>query len=235
MNRQRLIADNLARIRGQIADAAEASGRTAADITLVAVTKYVGADFVQDLVECGCRDLGESRPQQLWEKTAAIDCADVRWHMIGHLQRNKVARTLPMVSMIHSLDSQRLMQAVNSAAEARRATSVGLLEINISGDESKHGWDPEELPALLARMNEFPHVTVDGLMAMASREGGLDRAQRDFAALRELRDSLQLRCPETVRLDQLSMGMSGDFTVAIRGGATIVRVGSALFEGVETD
>lgn len=232
MNRLRLIRDNLDRVHEQVADAAQARGRTAAPVTLVVVTKYVSAEVVQDLVQLGCRDLGESRPQQLWDKTALIKNSEVNWHMIGHLQRNKVQRTVPLVKLIHSLDSLRLMHTINSAAAAHHQQVHGLLEVNISGDETKHGWHPEELLPLLEKMNRFPHLSVRGMMAMASRTGGLDQARRDFVKLRDLRDRCQAQASNTMRLDHLSMGMSRDFTVAIEEGATIVRVGSAVFTGV---
>jgi pyridoxal phosphate enzyme (YggS family) len=222
------IAENVARVRGRIADAAARSGRPASQITLVAVTKYVSAAMVRPLIAAGCIDLGESRPQQLWEKAAALGDLPVRWHLIGHLQRNKVRRTLPLVTMIHSVDSPRLLAAIE---EEPAATLPVLLEVNISGETAKQGLAPEAIESFLAQAAGCRNVTIRGLMGMAGLEGGLDTARRDFAALRELRDRLRPRCPAGVTLDELSMGMSGDFEVAIEEGATIVRVGSALFEG----
>ena len=229
------IAENLAVVRGRIAEAAARSGRAADEITLVAVTKYVSADVTRLLVEAGCRELGESRPQSLWEKAAALACLPVRWHMVGHLQRNKVHRTLPLVAMIHSIDSRRLLEAVDQEClpHPEPARLPVLLEVNISGEESKGGFAPDDAERLLAELPRYPHVSVQGLMCMAALEGGLDEARRDFAALRELRDRLRGQCPPGVTLRELSMGMSGDFHVAIEEGATIVRVGSALFEGIE--
>jgi PLP dependent protein len=223
------IADNVAQVRGRIADAAARSGRTAGQITLVAVTKYVSADMVRPLAAAGCLDLGESRPQQLWEKAAALADLPIRWHLVGHLQRNKVRRTLPLVSMIHSVDSPRLLAAID--AECSRPLPV-LLEVNTSGEAAKHGFPPETIEPFLAELAGYRNVAVRGLMCMASLEGGLDTARRDFAALRELRDRLRTNCPPGVAINELSMGMSGDFEVAIEEGATIVRIGSALFEGV---
>ncbi len=225
----RRIAENVARVREQIADAAGRSGRTADRITLVAVTKYVSADMVRPLAAAGCADLGESRPQQLWEKAAALADLPVRWHMIGHLQRNKIRRTLPLAAMIHSIDSVRLLSAI----EEEQAPPVPvLLEVNISGEEAKHGFQPEAIEPLLAELAAYRRVAVRGLMCMAGLEGGLDAARRDFAALRALRDRLRPRCPPGMAMDELSMGMSGDFEAAIEEGATLVRIGSALFEGV---
>jgi pyridoxal phosphate enzyme (YggS family) len=226
------LAENVAAVRGRIAAAAARSGRSAGDVLLVAVTKYVGPDVARALLGAGCDVLGESRPQQLWQKAAALENLPIRWHIVGHLQRNKVARTVPLVEMIESADSLRLLVAIDrTAAELGRRVPV-LLEVNTSGEESKHGLAPGDAGPLLEQLPPLAHVEVRGLMCMASLEGGLDAARRDFAALRTLRDRLAAACPDGVSLRELSMGMSGDFEVGIEEGATIVRVGSALFEGI---
>ncbi|MCA9265200.1 MAG: YggS family pyridoxal phosphate-dependent enzyme [Planctomycetales bacterium] len=233
---QHQIETNLARVRERIDAAAQRSGRAGGDVTLVGVTKYVTPDRAAALYAAGCPDLGESRPQALWEKVAWFaehgdgSLADVRWHLIGHLQRNKAHRTVPLVAWIHSADSARIVAAIHEAATAERPARV-LLEVNISGDATKHGWPTGELQAFVPRLAEFPHVRVCGLMTMAALEGGTERARQDFRALRVLRDRLVPLCPPGVELAELSMGMSGDFEVAIEEGATIVRIGSALFEG----
>ena len=253
------VAENVAQIRRQIADAAARSGRTPDAVTLVAVTKYVPVDAVRAVVAAGCHDLGESRPQQLWERAASLADLPIRWHMIGHLQRNKVRRTVPLVTLIHSVDSARLAAAVNegretgdggrgsednyyaqhensfSASPAPRPSSPVpiLLEINVSGEVAKTGFAPETIEPALAELAGYQNLAVRGLMCMASLEGDLDAARREFAALRELRDRLRGHCPPGITLDELSMGMSRDFEVAIEEGATIVRVGSALFEGID--
>jgi len=226
------IADNLRRIRERIARAAESSGRTAEQVTLVAVTKYVAPELVRPLVAAGCRTVGESRPQELWRKADALADLSIHWHLVGHLQRNKVRRTLPLVSMIHSLDSLRLAEAIEQAASKQQRRVPVLLEVNVSGEEAKHGFAPDEMEHVVAQLPRFAHLEVRGLMCMAALEGGLETARRNFAALRSLRDRLQNVCPEGVRLKELSMGMSDDFEVAVAEGATIVRIGSALFEGV---
>ena len=226
------IAENVSHIRGRIADAAARSGRAANDVTLVAVTKYVSAAEVRALVAAGCRELGESRPQQLWEKAAELADLPIQWHLIGHLQRNKVRRTLPLAAMIHSVDSPRLLAAIDAECGGTGEFSGVLLEVNTSGETAKHGLQPGEVEPLLTELPRYRHVAVRGLMCMASLEGGPDAARRDFAALRQLRDRLRGCCPPGVALDELSMGMSGDFETAIEEGATIVRVGSALFEAV---
>ncbi len=225
------IADNLKRVRERIATAAQCAGRSADDVTLVAVTKYVGLPEVRALVAAGCHELGESRPQALWEK-AAEPLGPVHWHMIGHLQRNKVRRTLPEVVLIHSVDSERLLRTIDEiAAELGRPMPV-LLEVNTSGEEAKHGWSPDALRPVLPTFDKYAHVEIRGLMTMASRTGGADVARQNFAALRCFRDELRDATPEGVTLDELSMGMSGDLEAAIAEGATMLRVGSALFEGL---
>jgi PLP dependent protein len=177
----------------------------------------------------------------------------VRWHLIGHLQRNKVRRTLPLVAMMHSVDSPRLLAAIEEHLPPRKAPPLQwggfverqeplesldgfaplpvLLEVRISSEETKSGFAPAEIEPFLAKAVDYRHVSIRGLMGMASLDGGLDVARREFAALRDLRDRLRANCPPGVTLDELSMGMSGDFEVAIEEGATIVRIGSALFEG----
>ena len=231
-----IIAENVRRVRERIAEAATLAGRRPDDVRLVAVTKYVGVEEIREVVRAGCTLLGESRPQHLWTMAEALRGEPIHWHMIGHLQRNKVRRTLPEVDMIESGDSQRLVEAVDEAAdeaagELALRTSI-LIEVNISGDADKGGFAPDAVEPFLARAAEFRHVAIRGLMGMASLEGGLDAARRDFRRLRELRDRLQVSLGDAVDLSELSMGMSGDYEVAIEEGATIVRVGSALFEGV---
>ena len=232
------IAENVERVRQTISEAAMASGRDADAIRLVAVTKYVGIDVVEALISSGCVDLGESRPQALWSKCEELRELDglptVRWHQIGHLQRNKVHRTLPLVSMIHSIDSPRLLKAVGEAArECDRIVDV-LLQVNISGEAAKHGFSPDELAEAIESVGRLPSLHLRGLMGMASLEGGREQARRDFASLRQLRDEIVQSGDGQLDLAELSMGMSRDYDLAILEGATIVRVGSTLFEGIET-
>jgi PLP dependent protein len=227
------IAENLARVRSRIEAAARCSGRAAESVTLVAVTKYASVEMAAAAVAAGCHDLGESRPQELWAKAAALAETDVRWHLVGHLQRNKLRRTLPLVHLIQSVDSERLLTAINDEAAALGRRIDVLVEVNISGDAAKTGIAPDALEPLLERAASLDHVRVRGLMGMASLEGDAEAARRDFAALRALRDRLTARVAPSVSLSELSMGMSGDFEEAIAEGATIVRLGSVLFEGLE--
>ena len=213
-----------------MAAAAVRAGRRHEDVRLVGVTKYVGLEEIRALVAAGCTDLGESRPQQLWERAAQLHDLPVRWHIIGHLQRNKVERTVPLVAMVHSVDSLRLAEAIDAVAGAMDCRVPVLLEVNVSHEPAKQGFRPEEIEPLLPRLIELQRIDIRGLMCMAGLEGGDDEARRDFAALRTLCDRLQACCPPAVRLNELLMGMSGDYEIAIEEGATIVRVGSALFE-----
>lgn len=223
-----IIRDNLARVRDRIDQTAGRCGRSGSDVCLVAVTKYVTNDIAAAVVSAGCPDLGESRPQELWQKHEALVDVKVRWHFIGHLQRNKVRRTLPLIDLLHSADSMRLLEELNQeCVRLHRRLSV-LLEVNISGELTKHGFAPDELEKSLPEIAQLSNIEVKGLMAMAGLEGNLEDARREFRAVRELRDRLSSVIP----LNELSMGMSGDFEVAIEEGATIVRVGSALFEGL---
>ena len=238
---QQQIRDNLARIQTHIGEAAAKAGRKPDEIRLIGVTKYVDASMTGEVFHAGCHALGESRPQSLWEKAEQLSgsCAGVQWHLIGHLQRNKIRRTLPHVAWIHSGDSERLLQALDE--EAGRLLELGtlkqaprvLLEVNISGDANKHGFDPSVVGALLERLPDWTHLHFAGLMGMASLDGGREQAQRDFARLRELQTVWQAQCPDGITLDELSMGMSGDYDLAIVEGATMVRVGSAIFEGID--
>ena len=223
------IEQNLADVKGRINDAAEAVGRDPSSITLIAVTKYVDADMTRMMFEAGCSCLGESRPQVLWDKASALDGVGIQWHMIGHLQRNKVKRTIGVTSLIHSVDSLRLLNAIDEAAE--NPVRV-LLEINVSGEQAKHGFEASELAGVLEHASQKENVIVDGLMCMAGLMGDQDDARREFEMLRTIRDDHREYAAPNINLTELSMGMSGDFELAIAEGATLVRVGSSLFEGI---
>ncbi len=224
------IAANVAEIRRRIAAAAVRSGRAADAVRLIAVTKYADPEEIRALVAAGCTELGESRPQRLWERAAELSDLPIHWHMIGQLQRNKVGRTIPLVTMVHSVDRRRLAEAINAEAGAPGLVVPVLLEVNISGEAAKTGFAPAEIGTLLPKLLELKNIEIRGLMCIAGLEGGDAEARREFAALRALREQLQARCGDAADLDELSMGMSGDFEIAIEEGATMVRIGSALFE-----
>lgn len=239
---------NLDRVRARIEASALKAGRDPATITLVAVTKYVGPEIVKYLYELGLRDFGESTVQELSSKASALGPLEgLRWHLLGHLQRNKVAKALRFARSIHSLDSERLLEEIVSQA-SRRGLSIPELwvEVNVSREPQKTGLAPESLRRLLetARSLLLPSsgagsgtpeslrpAPLAGLMTLAPYSADPEAARPYFRLLRELRDASVaegLLPPEA----GLSMGMSGDFEVAIEEGATAVRIGSALFEGV---
>lgn len=223
------LAHRLTYVGERVAAACLRTGRVPSDVTLVAVTKTVPGEVAACLPALGILDLGENRPQELWHKASVLP-ATVRWHLIGHLQRNKIERTLPLVHMIHSVDSLRLLDALESEAERLGRSVPVLLEVNASGEASKHGFAPAEMLPLVPRLRTLRNVQVRGLMTMAALQDP-EACRPTFRALRDLRDRLRQELGEAV--EHLSMGMSNDFEVAIEEGATLVRLGTVLFEGVE--
>lgn len=224
---RRTLQENLARVEERITAACARARRARSEVTLVAVTKTVEPNVAAVLAECGALNLGESRPQELWRKAAGVT-GPIRWHLIGHLQRNKIERTLPLVEWIHSVDSTRLLQALDrEAAKQDRRVNV-LLEVNASGEAAKHGIAPTDLGAVTPTMHALTHVQVRGLMTMAALQDA-EACRPTFAMLRELRSRLYGEFPQ---IEHLSMGMSNDFEVAIEEGATMVRLGTVLFEGL---
>jgi len=227
------IRANRAAIGERIAAACDRAGRDRASVRLVAVTKYVDVATTRAVHEAGCHDLAESRPQALW--TAGL--ADLQpgpcWHLVGHLQRNKIRRTLPVLGLLHSLDSLRLLEALATEAAAAGLSCRALVEVNLTTDPGRTGATAADAARIVAAAAALPHVEVAGLMGMASvPDGDASAARQEFAQLRELRDSLRATIPGAGPLDELSMGMSGDFEEAILEGATLVRIGSALFTGL---
>ena len=227
--------ENLFAVRERIAEACSRAGRRPDDVRLVGVTKYVSVDAARMLLDAGCIDLGESRPQSLWSKAEALagHHPAARWHLVGHLQRNKIRRTLPVLSRVHSLDSRRLLEAIDEECAAAGRVCDALVEVNLAGDPGRTGVPEAEVAALLEEAGRRRHVRVLGLMGMAALpDGDPAAARRQFARLRGLRDALAARLPTPTGLHELSMGMSGDVVEAILEGATIVRIGSALWEGI---
>jgi pyridoxal phosphate enzyme (YggS family) len=237
VSRAKMIHDrihhNLQKVRARIADAAMRAGRSPADVRLVAVTKKSSAEWIRALVNCGVFDLGENYPQQLWQKSEAlVDYVDsIRWHLIGHLQTNKVKKTLPLVKMIHSVDSLKLLTVLNEAAPTLVSPPFVCLQVNTSGEESKHGWSAEQIERDVDSIANCHSIPIVGLMTMAALDATDAVVRASFARLRETRDVLRQKTG--LPLPDLSMGMSSDFELAILEGATLVRVGTALFEGLE--
>jgi PLP dependent protein len=232
MNTER-IRRNFETVQRLIAEAARRSGRPADAVRLVAVTKKSPAEAIRAVVACGARDLGENYPQELWSKIEALADLDasVRWHLIGHLQSNKVKKTVSKVRMIHSVDSLNLLRVLDASAEGLSDPPAVCLQVNTSGEASKHGWTIEQILSDAGPIGACRAIPIVGLMTMAALGTTAEAARSSFIRLRELRDALR---PLTdLPLVELSMGMSNDYEVAIEEGATLVRVGSALFEGVE--
>ncbi len=228
----RRLADNVQGVRQRINDAAAHGGRRGDEVTLVAVTKYVDATIARRLALLGCLDLGESRPQSLWQKAEALNDLSIRWHMIGHLQRNKARRTLPLINCLHSADSVRLLDMLNEQAALSHQELRVLLEVGISREAAKTGFPPEELLSVAHELERWSHLHICGLMAMSGQFSQSDEIRHQFAQVRRLREQMQSICSSGIELRELSMGMSDDFEIAVEEGATMVRVGSALFEGV---
>lgn len=218
----------LRRVRERMDTAAGRTGRTADDVTLVAVTKTHAADAVLAARDAGIADVGENRVQELEEKVAAAGRETARWHLIGHLQRNKVRRVLPLFDLLHSLDSPRLARKLSSEAAEAGVEVEALVQVNTSGEESKYGFDEENALEALTGICVLPSLRIRGLMTMAPYTDDERVLRRTFAACREL----QQRAAREVAgfsPDHLSMGMSNDFEIAIEEGSTMVRLGTVLF------
>jgi PLP dependent protein len=216
----------LAAVRARIAAAAAGAGRPADAVRIVGVTKGHPLERAREAAAAGLLDLGENRVQEALAKQAAWPEAPVRWHLIGHLQRNKVKLVVGRFALIHSLDSVRLADALEAAAAAAGVVQEVLIEVNVAREPQKTGAAPEDAPALVARAAGLPHLKVRGLMTIAPYGASAEAQHRVFGALRELRDAL---ATSTLELAVLSMGMSDDFEAAVQEGATMVRLGTILF------
>ncbi|MFM8175715.1 MAG: YggS family pyridoxal phosphate-dependent enzyme [Pirellulaceae bacterium] len=223
------IADRWRELQQSVISTAAQAGRSGESVTILGVTKYVDATTARVLAEAGCLDLAENRPQMLWEKAEALDDLPIRWHLIGHLQRNKVRRSLPLLAWIHSVDSIRLIDALGEEATIQGISLNLLIEVNATGEAAKTGATPEQMPSLLEAALRWKSLQVGGLMGMAPLEGGAVAARKAFAAIRMLRDAMADQFGSVLPLPHLSMGMSGDYREAIQEGATMIRIGSALF------
>jgi hypothetical protein len=217
---------DLAAVRGRIAAAAARSGRSAEAVTIVAVTKGHPLERVREAAAAGLLDIGESRVQEAVAKQAAWPDAPVRWHLIGHLQRNKARLSVGRFGLIHSLDSVRLADALEAAAAGVGVVQGVLVEVNVAREPQRSGAMPEDAPGLVAHAAQLPHLAVRGLMALAPDTPDTGAQRQAFRRLRELRDSL---ATSALPLAVVSMGMSNDFEVAVEEGATMVRLGTILF------
>ena len=220
------IAENLEFIRQRIAAAAERNGRSAEEVKLVAVSKTYPPEVIRGAIEAGQQCFGENRVQDALPKIDALP-PDLEWHLIGHLQTNKVRKVIGRFALFHGVDNTALALQMNRIAGELDVTASILLEVNISGEESKFGFTPASLPAALEELLPLPHLRIEGLMTMAPFSENPESARPVFEGLRKLRDALSTASGHPLR--ELSMGMSGDFEQGIAEGATIVRIGSAIF------
>ena len=220
------IAENLARVRQEILEAAAKAGRRPGEIELVAITKAHPAEKVREAIDAGQRLFGESRVQEARTKIPEMP-SNLRWHFVGHLQKNKIRHALPLFEMIHSVDSLALAQDMNRIAEQEGLHPRVLLEVNVAGEGSKFGFTPHKLREQMEGLLALPRLSILGLMCIPPIANEAAASRKYFVQLRELRDSLQTEF--RVDLTQLSMGMTQDFWIAVEEGATLVRVGTAIF------
>ena len=220
------IKENLELVNARIAAAAEKSGRSKSDIKLIAVTKTHPAEMINEAVKCGITDIGENKPQEVRDKFDSV--LPVNWHLIGHLQSNKIKYIINRCCMIHSVDSIKLMDEIEQAALKHEKDMDILIQVNISGEESKQGIAPSELDDILSHAGHLTKVHVRGLMTIIPKAENGD-VNLHFANMKKLFDETKKKHYNNVSMDELSMGMSGDFEAAVEHGATMVRVGSAIF------
>lgn len=223
------IAENIKRVQERIEKAALRAGRDSEEIRLVAVAKGFAAERVVEAARCGIDNFGENYAQEFREKHDLVQKAfdkKINWHFIGRLQRNKVKYLFERTELIHSLDNLSVAEEINKRAEKLDINVPALIEVSLAGEEGKGGIKPEKLEEFLLDLRRFSHVDLKGLMTMPPFFDNPEMARPYFGKLKELRDKLKQRFPN---LKELSMGMSGDYEVAIEEGATIVRIGTAIF------
>jgi PLP dependent protein len=220
------IAENLDRVRERIAHAAAKSGRSTNDVELVVISKTHPVEKVREAIDAGQTLFGESRVQEARAKIPELP-SNVRWHFVGHLQKNKIRHALPLFEMIHSADSLELAQEMNRIAQEGGMHPRVLLEVNVAGEGSKFGFQPDKLRQQMEALLALPRLSILGLMTIPPLAEEAEASRKYFVQLRELRDHLQTEF--RVDLAHLSMGMTQDFPVAVEEGATLVRVGTAIF------
>ena len=227
------IVNNLQTVNERIARAAERSNRTPDSIELVAVTKGRSLTEIQTILDAGVKDIGENRVQEAQQKYATDAISDpqtCRWHLIGHLQRNKVKAALEMFSLIHSVDSLRLLAEIARRSEERTQPVGVLIQVNTTGEASKYGLDADGLLAFMADAQRYPTVNIVGLMTMGQFSPSPEANRPAFALLRTLSEKVETEQFPGVTMQYLSMGMTNDFEIAIEEGANLVRIGRAIFE-----
>ena len=224
----RMIRENLEHVKANIKRACEGSGRKEEDVTLIAVSKTKPLPMLMDAYECGCRDFGENKVQELVDKWEQMP-KDIRWHMIGHLQRNKVKYIVDKLYMIHSVDSLRLAEEISKEAVKKGVTVSVLIEINVAQEESKFGTTCEEAYRLVEEASKLPNIIIKGLMTIAPYVENAEENKQYFEKLRQIYVDINRKNIDNVYMTELSMGMTGDYETAIAEGATYIRVGTGIF------
>ena len=220
------IESRLNDVKARISAAAKECGRVPEDIKLIAVTKTYPIEAMNEAIRLGVTDIGENKPQEIRDKFDNV--SPVNWHLIGHLQTNKVKYIIDRCTLVHSVDSIKLMAEIDRQAQDHNRDIDILIQVNISGEESKSGIAPDELPLLLEYAKNLTNTHVKGLMTIAPK-CDIDEVSRHFSNMKELFDQTAKQSYRNVTMTELSMGMSGDFETAIKHGATMVRIGSLIF------
>lgn len=223
-----MLKDNLTNVEKTIQAACEKGARKRSDVTLVAVSKTKPVEMLQEIYDAGVRDFGENKVQEICEKYDKLP-ADIRWHMIGHLQRNKVKYIIDKVCMIHSVDSYRLAEEINIQAKKHQLVMPVLLEVNIAGEQSKFGVSKADTLLLAEEVAHLDSLHVEGLMAVAPYVEDPEKNRKYFREIRQLAVDIRRKNIDNIDMHVLSIGMTGDYAVAIEEGATIVRVGTGIF------
>ncbi len=223
-----MIENNLKEVSDRIGAACKRAGRSREDVTLVAVSKTKPVSMLMEAYAAGVRDFGENRVQEILEK-APLMPDDIRWHMIGHLQTNKVRQVIDRVVLIHSVDSVALARQIEKEAAKRDLVVHILLEVNVAGEESKFGFSVDEAEEAAVQIAKFAHVRIDGLMTIAPFVENSEENRDVFQKLFQLSVDIKRKNIDNVKMDVLSMGMTGDFETAVEEGASVIRVGAGIF------
>lgn len=223
-----IVTENLRIVEEKIQNACKRSGRKREDVTLIAVSKTKPAAMIQEAYDAGIRVFGENKVQELTEKYDELP-SDIQWHMIGHLQRNKVKYIVDKAALIHSVDSLRLLETIDREAAKKQVTAKVLLEVNMAKEDTKFGLMPEEVMEFIDKVPEFKNVSVEGLMTIAPNTDDPEKNRQFFSALRKLSVDIADKNIDNIHMGVLSMGMTNDYEVAIEEGATMVRVGTGIF------
>ena len=224
-----MIADNLASVKNQIAEAAKNAGRDPNSIRLIVVSKQVSSEKIIAAYQAGAKCFGENKIQEAVSKIDEVHLQDADWHFIGHLQKNKIKHLDSRFNLIHSVDSLTLAKKISEHSVSQGRVQSVLLQVNISGEEAKFGMESSELKEQLPAFGQLQGIKIQGLMTIPPQDSNPENSRKYFSDLRQLRDVCQLLNVQGVELHELSMGMTSDYTVAIEEGATMVRVGTAIF------